>query len=65
MFDYLVKYKLYNDRDIKDVLFCFVFETFVNRSHVYKKNVNWLAMLVTYFLINKYFSKKKMLEWLR
>ena len=51
--------------DIKDVLFCFVFETFFNRSIVYKKNVNWLAMLVIYFLINKYFGKKKLLEWLK
>ena len=64
IFDYLVKYKLYNDRNIKNFLFSFLFEIFFVNSPSRNK-VHWLAMIVIYLLTNRYFTKKKLFEWLR
>ena len=64
IFDHLVKYKLINDRDIKDFLFCFLFHIFYIK-YATRNKVHWLAMVVIYLLINRYFTKKKLFEWIR
>ena len=64
IFDYFVKYKLFNYRDVNNRLSYLTFFVIFGK-YIYKRDVHLLALMILYLLMNKVCDRKKIFEWFR